>query len=158
LIIPVESQAYAKNNISLLKFGYRYSIINTEDIESGLGVGFSVLFYKLFVENKTNIRENTEDVDEALPIPVVNFYTVYNIWNRLALSVYFYLFGVNLGDYDGSLTDFGIELTYRIFNNIAAGIDYNVYKLDVLVKKSDGFDGVIDYLHKGIAVYLFYGL
>jgi hypothetical protein len=64
LIIPVNAQAYAKNDISLLKFGYRYSIVNTEDIESGLGVGFSFLFYKLFIENQSNIRENTEDVDE----------------------------------------------------------------------------------------------
>ena len=158
LIIPVNSQAYAKNDISLLKFGYRFSIVNTEDIESGIGLGFSVLFYKLFIENKSNIRENTEDVDETLPIPVFNFYTVYNIWNRLYLSVYLDLFGVNLGTYDGSLADFGIGLTYRIFNNIAAGIDYNVYNLDVRVEKSDGFTGVINYLHKGIAIYLFYGL
>lgn len=121
-------------------------------------MGFSVLFYKLFIENKSNIRENTEDVDETLPIPVFNFYTVYNIWNRLDLSVNFDLFGVNLGTYDGSLTDFGIGLSYRTLNNIASGIDYNVYKLDVHVNKSDGFDGMIDYLHKGIAIYLFYGL
>lgn len=158
LIIPVNSQAYAKNDISLLKFGYRYSIVNSEDFESGLGLGFSVLFYKLFVENKSNIRENTEDIDETLPIPVFNFYTVYNIWTRLFLSVYLDLFGVNLGTYDGSLTDFGVGVTYRFFNNFAAGIDYNVYKLDVHVEKSNGFDGVIDYLHKGIAIYLFYGL
>ena len=158
LIIPVNSQAYAKNDISLLKFGYRYSIVNTEDIESGLGLGFSVLFYKLFVENKSNIRENTEDVDAALPIPVFNFHTIYYIWNRLNISVYFDIFGVNLGAYEGSLADFGIGLTYRFFHNFGAGIDYNVYKLDVQLKKSDGFDGVIDYLHKGIAIYLFYGL
>ena len=29
-----------------------------------------------------------------------------------------------------------------------------MYKLDVHIEKSDGFEGVIDYLHKGIAVYL----
>ena len=158
LIIPVESQAYTKNDISLLKFGYRFSIVNTEDFESGFGLGFSILFYKLFIEHKSNIRENTEDVDETLPIPVFNFYTVYNIWNRLNLSVYFDIFGVNLGDYDGSLADFSLGLTYRIFDNFAAGIDYNVYKLDVHVEKSNGFNGVIDYLHKGIAIYLYYGL
>jgi hypothetical protein len=156
LIIPAKDQAYTKNDISLLKFGYRFSIINTEDIESGLGLGFSVLFYKLFIESKS--KENTEDVDEILPIPVFNFYTVYNIWNRLDLSVYFDLFGVNLGAYEGSLSDFGIGLSYRIFNNFGAGIDYNVYKLDVHVERSDGFNGVVDYLHKGIAIYLFYGL
>ena len=35
-------------------------------------------------------------------------------------------------------------------------LDYD--NIDFEAARADGFDGVIDYLHKGIAIYLFYGL
>jgi len=157
LIIPIGSQSYAKNDISLLKIGYRYSIVNTEEIESGIGLGFSILFYKLFVESKSTIRENTENVDQPIPIPILNIYTVYHIWNRFDFLFYADLFGISIDIYDGSLIDFALGIKYRIIDQLAAGINYNVYKLDVRIDNPKGFDGRIDYFHRGLTLYLFYG-
>lgn len=154
LIIPIGTEAYAKNNISLLKFGYRYSIVNLEKIESGVGLGFSMLFYYLFVENKILILENTEEVDVIIPIPIINFFSEYHIWKKFDLMLYIDLFGVNFDIYDGVLFDFALNAKYKIFEQLAVGIGYNIYKIDVRVENPKGFDGKIDYLHKGFAFFV----
>jgi hypothetical protein len=153
LIIPIGAEAYSKNDISLLKVGYRYSLVNSEEIESGFGLGFSILFYYLFVENKLLSRENTEEVDVALPIPIINFFSEYHIWNKFDLTLYIDMFGVNFDIYDGVLLDFALNAKYKITDQFAVGIGYNIYKIDVRVENPKGFDGKIDYLHKGFAIF-----
>jgi len=154
LIIPIGAETYTKNDISLLKVGYRYSIVNSEEIESGVGLGFSVFFYYLFVENKLLNRENTEEVDVALPIPIINFFTDYHIWKKFDLMLYVDLFGVNFDIYDGVLLDFALNAKYKITDQFAAGLGYNIYKIDVRVENPKGFDGKIDYFHKGFAFFI----
>lgn len=154
LIIPIGAETYTKNDISLLKVGYRYSIVNSEEIESGVGLGFSVFFYYLFVENKLLNRENTEEVNVALPIPIINFFTDYHVWKKFDLMLYIDLFGVNFDIYDGVLLDFALNAKYKITDHFAVGFGYNIYKIDVRVENPKGFDGKIDYLHKGFAFFV----
>jgi len=154
LIIPIGAESYTKNNISLLKVGYRYSIVNSEKIESGVGLGFSILFYYLFVENRLLNKENTEEVDTVLPIPIINFFTEYHIWKKFDFMLYIDLFGVNFDIYDGVLLDFALNAKYKITDQFAVGLGYNIYKIDVRVENPKGFDGKIDYFHKGFAIFV----
>ena len=88
-----------------------------------------------------------------MPIPIINFYTDYHIWEKLDLMLCVDLFGVNFDIYDGVLLDFALNIKYKIIDQFAVGLGYNIYKINVRVENPKGFDGKIDYFHKGFAIF-----
>ena len=112
-----------------------------------------MLFYYLYVENRIINIENKEEVDVIIPIPIINIFTEYHIWESFDLMLYIDLFGVNFDIYDGILLDFALNFKYKIINQFAIGVGYNIYKIDVRVENPKGFDGKIDYFHKGFALF-----
>jgi len=53
--------------------------------------------------------------------------------------LYIDLFGVNFDIYDGVLFDFALNAKYKIVEQLAVGIGYNIYKIDVRVENPKGF-------------------
>ena len=153
VVFPIGSIAIADEKFSLLKLIYNYSIVNSEDIESGVSVGFSLMNYALNAKKELLGIEEEVNVDETLPIPTVGFFTTYHLWKNFDLLFYLNFFSLKIDIYDGVLTDLAFAAQYKIIDHIRIGLGYNIFKIDVGVEGSQEFEGRIDYLHKGIAFY-----
>jgi hypothetical protein len=152
-VYPIGSVAIAEEKFNLFKLIYAYSIVNNEEIESGASVGISIMRY--FLDSKREILgfENKTDVDITLPIPVLGLHTIYHLWKKFDALFYLNFFSVKIDIYDGLLLDTGLGIQYFVIDQVALGLGFNVFKLDVFVDDPGEFQGRINYFHQGVAFY-----
>ena len=130
--------------------GYSYSFYRTKKAEMGLGVGLQVqdINLRLALVDGTE----TESRKVTAPLPVFGFRLDYAITPRLTTHGSLQLFVIDYGAYEGRLVDFGLDLEYRLFRNLALGVGYNAYLLD-LSAEGKRFRGEINYHFQGALLY-----
>ncbi|UCH65641.1 MAG: hypothetical protein JSW63_00465 [Ignavibacterium sp.] len=152
-VYPVGSVAIAEEKFDIFKLIYAYSIVNNEEIESGVSAGISIIRY--FLDSKREVLgfENKTEVDVTLPVPVLGLHTIYHLWKRFDALFYVNFFSVKIDIYDGLLFDAGLGIQYFLIDQVALGLGFNIFKLDVFVDDPGEFQGRINYFHQGIAFY-----
>jgi hypothetical protein len=157
-VYPIGSVAIAEEKFDLFNLIYAYSIVNNEEIESGASIGISIMRY--FLDSRRDVIgfENKIDVDITLPIPVLGLHTTYHLWKKFDALFYLNFFTVKIDIYDGVLWGAGLGIQYFLIDQIALGLGFNIFKLDVFVDDPGEFQGRINYFHQGIAFYALFTL
>ncbi|HEY8371046.1 MAG TPA: hypothetical protein VIM86_17225 [Thermodesulfobacteriota bacterium] len=132
--------------VNTYKLAYSYSFYRNDKVELGLSLGAHVQDLKVHLD-----RIGTPEVEDdqlTAPLPVFGFRLDYAITPRLTARGRIELFVIEYDRYSGSLTDFEVDLEYRLFRNLGIGIGFNTYQLDL---QSDGGDlrGMVDYRFYG---------
>lgn len=136
--------------VNTYKLGYSYSFYRNEKVELGLGLGAQVQDVTIRLSQAGGPETETRRV--TAPLPVFGFRLDYAITRRLTAHGTVQLFLIEYEKYSGRLTDVEVDLEYRLFRNLAIGVGYNAYQLD-LGAEGKRFRGEIDYRFNGVLLY-----
>jgi hypothetical protein len=141
---------------SLLAVSYSYSFVNLEKFEAWLGGGlnFQGLDTTAMVDLQGQGTQTFEEEAKAtVPIPTINFGMRYDFTKRLRMMAKQEMFGLDIGDYSGKLSNTRILAEYNITKNFGLGAGFERYSLEVDASGED-FDGSYDSSYTGLSLYL----
>ena len=153
-IYPVDAKVRSQFDFDVYELAYEYAFLRRETYElSGtIGLHYTDLSLELAAKASTSNGTLTADIREkasvGAPLPVIGLRGVWNLPYNLWLDAFAQYFALSLDEYDGSLTDYKIMLTWQPKKWVGLGIGYNQFSVDVDVDKTD-FRGSLDWSYKG---------
>jgi len=139
-------------------FFARHFASSGEKYEFGIGLGLHWLEIGAFIEgniilNGGGTAFRREAVEAKAPLPNIGAWYMYSVTPKLVLRGRFDWFSAAIGDYDGTLINAAAGANYQLFENFGIGLSYNLFNLDVGVKKSD-WRGKIETSYAGLFAYV----
>jgi hypothetical protein len=136
-------------NSNIYRLSVGYSFIKSTEGELGIVIGAHVTDFStsLAADSVGTVRRDT-----LAPLPTVGLYGAYAFTPRWLLSGRGDVFGLNYGDYDGTLVNVKAGLDYRVSRHFGVGAGYRYVNYDVNMTKTK-FTGNVSYEFNGPTVY-----
>jgi hypothetical protein len=152
--IPVGEEVYSFFDTQTLRFSYEYAFYNVPKAELGINVGLHITDIDLGISCVSCSDPNSsESAAFPAPLPVIGFNFRYKISHRWTFAGYNQHFMLDVGGFDGSLTDTRIGLSHHTFKNVGFGFGWNRIHMDVDVDVSD-YRGSLETKLEGIQAYV----
>jgi len=135
ITFPINSQVDSVLKFDIYKLNYQYSLFHNEKVELGALIGLFVMHINAGISS--NGLGGTNQAVTA-PLPVVGLFADYKFTPRFSIYYNYQLFSLDYDNkYKGSLSDFLLGLEYRLFRNVALGVAYNRFNVNLQAKGSD---------------------
>ncbi len=159
VVFGAGSNATTGLNFSVTRIFFGRQFDTRKSYEVGIGGGIHWLNIGSFIEGEILINGTSKSarrsVSAEAPLPNIGAWYKYSISPRWALRARLDLLSANVGDYDGLLLNSAVGVNFEAFEHFGIGVNYNYFKLDVGIEKSD-WRGDIETLYEGIYVYVSY--
>jgi hypothetical protein len=126
----VNDRVLSKADLRLLGFTYTRSLLKREKFEAGVGLGF----YLVDAEGRAEVRaRNIRELGNAVAVlPTLAVDMAWRITRRWSVTARAQYLGVEVDDVDGSFADYHLDVQYRWKPNLALGLGYTVFDIDVV--------------------------
>jgi hypothetical protein len=155
---PVNVRTRAEFSFSVYELAYEYAFLRRENYEvsGSFGLHYTELELALSAKVETSGGALQGDIKESgdvgAPLPVIGLRGLwalpYNFW----IDAQAQYFALSIDEYDGSLTDLRLMVSWQPKTWLGIGIGYNQFTVDVDVEK-DRFDGSLDWTYKGPMIF-----
>lgn len=134
IFIPAETKVETTFNFDVYRLEYLYSIVKERRTEVQLGAGFFIMPLQFETVIKTpGLNFNLPArADITAPLPVVELQLEIALSPRLILNQELALMYLKIGDFEGDITSFQLNLRYLIAKNIGIGAGWNKFDLNVV--------------------------
>jgi hypothetical protein len=148
-VFLVGTQLNAQFNTKVLSAGYGFSFNHDKDKQFGFRIGLNIQDLKVALESDRGlIAENAEVV---APLPTLGFNGGIRLAEKWKLKGDIGYFALNVGDYDGRITQATLAIYYDAFRNVGLTLGYQYFS--VLIKSEDvSWPGRVEYEYFGPAV------
>jgi hypothetical protein len=160
ITFPAGSSATTTFKNTVVPITYSYSFYKSRDSEFAGTVGLHWTKFELGVRGQSSTNEGVLDkkasADAAGPLPLLGLrfdYAFTPKWRVLTHAEYFALKVGGSTTYKGSMANLSAATEYDIFKNVALGVSYTYFSIDVDADDSD-WRGRIDYEYYGPALYV----
>lgn len=121
--------------------------------EFGAGLGIHWLKLGAFIEGEFYLSDQylgleRRNVSAAAPLPNVGAWYAYAWNNRWAANIRVDYFSASFKKYSGQFTNAGAGLVFQAWRNVAFGVEYNFFRLDVDIDSGDWL-GSADFTRDG---------
>jgi hypothetical protein len=150
-VFPISAELSTGLDLTIYKAAYTYHMLRRKKYRLGVTGGLYVADIAL----RLNLLESDEEErgDLTAPLPVFGLRGEYFFSDRWRASASAEWFGLEIGDYEGTLYDLLIGIDYRLGNHAAVGLGYNSVQIDVDATEEDlradlrwEYSGFIGYL------------
>lgn len=136
-----------ESNIYRVFFGRKF--VDRPRHQFGLGVGFHWLDFSLFAEGEFFLDDGTsvvgrESVSAAAPLPNLGAWYDHAFNERWALTSRLDFLSASIDEYSGSIANLSVGVNYQAWENVAFGVNYNYFDINVDVDKR-GWQGGVEY-------------
>ncbi|HTP06352.1 MAG TPA: hypothetical protein VMM54_14490 [Nitrospirota bacterium] len=112
------------------KINYQYSVYHNDKVELGASVGLHIMRISASVNAPDLIGATSEAV--TAPLPEFGLFADYKFTPRFSIFYSYQWFFINYEDkVRGGLQDFLFGLEYRVFRNVALGVAYNRFAMNL---------------------------
>lgn len=160
ITFPAGSSATTTFKNTVVPISYSYSFYKSRDAEFAGTVGLHWTKFELAVRGQSNtnvaVIDKEASADAAGPLPLLGLrfdYAFTEKWRVLTHAEYFALKVGGSTTYKGSMASLSAATEYDIFKNVALGVSYKYFSIDVDTDDSD-WRGRIDYEYYGPALYI----
>jgi hypothetical protein len=159
LIFGAGSSVAAGQEFTLTRIFFARDFAIEDQHEFGVGLGFHWLELGAFISGRIidgsgdEAAFRTESVSASAPLPNIGAWYVYSISPDWAFKSRFDWMSAKVGDYDGRLINASIGVNYQVFENAGVGLSYNLFDLDIGIRKN-GWKGQWDTTYQGPYAYL----
>jgi opacity protein-like surface antigen len=156
---PVNAQLTTGFDSDVYRLTVGYSFYHKDNVEIGAAIGLHATDFSVAVTGTGSVNGGppvggTVRRQEILaPNPTVGLYGSAVVAKNLTFSARLDYLSLNVGDYDGSLTNAQAGFAYQIMDNIAIGAMYRYVNYKVDVEKTD-YNGRLKYRFSGPALFL----
>jgi hypothetical protein len=153
-IFPVTARVKGEFNFDVYELAYQYAFLRRDSYElSGtIGLHYTELSLALSAKASASGGTLTGDVREegsvGAPLPVIGLRGVWSLPHNFWLDASAQFFALSIDEYDGSLQDYKLMLTWQPKKWLGLGVGYNRFAVDVDVDKTD-FSGSLDWAYEG---------
>jgi len=153
---PVNAELKAEFKFSIIELAYEYAFLKTDTYEVGgsIGLHYAGLEASLKAE-RTSTGETLNLSNEAsvdVPLPVIGGRGLWKLPNNFYVDAQAQFFALSIDEYDGSVQDYRLMLTWQPKPWLGLGLGYNSFKVDVDVDK-DNFNGSLDWTYDGPMIF-----
>lgn len=157
VIFEQGTNVVAGQDFALVRVFFGRDFATSERHDAGIGAGFHWLEIGAFIEGTVIINgerdSRRESVRVAAPLPNIGGWYRYSWDSKWAFRARLDWFSASVGEYDGTMTNASIGLSYQMFEHLGIGLNYNDFELDVGIRKSD-WNGSLRTSYEGLFVYL----
>ena len=153
---PVNANLEADFKFSVVELAYEYAFLRRDTYELGGTIG---LHYTTF---EAGLRAESTSTGQSLdlanrasvdaPLPVFGLRGLWKLPANLYVDAQAQYFALSIDEYDGSVQDYRLMLTWQPKAWLGVGIGYNGFKIDVDVEK-ERFDGALDWKYSGPMIF-----
>jgi len=156
-IFPVNARVDVEFDVSLFRVAYAYSFVLTEKtefagmlgfhwVDYGFGIRITDLSSKAPIGAKGSVASESGNVDG--PFPNVGLELRHAFTPNFRGQATIRWFDIELGDFDGSITDFSFGGTYQFNRTFGLALDWAWFEMDVGVNSND-WRGSLNYKYNG---------
>jgi len=157
-VIPVDTEVKAESSFDVYELAYEYAFVRGDDFEvaANIGLHYTDISLTLAAKASTSGGALDEDVKEeatlAAPLPVIGLRGTWALPYNFSIDASAQYFAVSIDEYDGSLQDYRIGVTWQPRRWLGVGLGYDRFSVDVDVEK-DSFTGALDWTYSGPMLY-----
>jgi hypothetical protein len=152
--IPVDELVESFVDTQTIRVSYGYSFYNVPKAELGINAGLHVTTFDLGLNCISCTSAESVDTERiTAPLPVLGFHFRYQISRRWSFAGYTQHFLLEVGDFDGSLTDTRISFSHHTFKNVGFGFGWNRIETDLDIDASE-YLMAIDHRLEGIQAFV----
>jgi hypothetical protein len=157
-VYPVGAKVKAEFNIDIYQVTYEYSFLKRDNYEVSAGIGLHYtgvsagLSARITGEGGTVDGALKGDNSVDLPLPVISLGGLWRLPQNFWVRGQAQLFALQIGDYDGTLQDLTVAVTWQPKPWLGLGLAYNYFAVDVDVDK-DRFKGNLDWVYDGPMIF-----
>jgi hypothetical protein len=161
-VFPVNLEVDSRLDLSIIELAYEYSFMRRENWELAGSFGIHNISIEAGLRGdlSTPGGGGTAEVEEVAegdgPLPVIGVHYFWHMGNNFYLDAQAQFFFLEIDNYDGSLQDYKLGVTWFPWNNVGIGIGYNefVTRLDI---EKDSFNGRLRVGYGGPLAYVTVG-
>jgi hypothetical protein len=157
-VIPLDTEVKAESSFDVYELAYEYAFVRGDDFEvaANIGLHYTDISLTLAAKASTSGGSLDEDVKEeatlAAPLPVIGLRGTWALPYNFSIDASAQYFAVSIDEYDGSLQDYRIGVTWQPRKWLGVGLGYDRFSVDVDVEK-DSFTGSLDWTYSGPMLY-----
>ncbi|HET9694760.1 MAG TPA: hypothetical protein VFP48_10250 [Steroidobacteraceae bacterium] len=153
---PIDAEVKAEFKFSIIELAYEYAFLRTDTYEVGgtFGLHYAGIEASLRADS-TSTGQSLEISNKAsvdVPLPVFGLRGLWKLPRDFYVDAQGQFFALSIDEYDGSVQDYRLMLTWQPKPWVGIGIGYNSFKVDVDVTK-DSFNGSLDWKYNGPMIF-----
>jgi hypothetical protein len=153
VVFPVGVKVDAEFNFDVYELAYEYAFLQREtyEIAGTIGLHYTSLSASLGAKSTTNDSLDADlkqqgDVDA--PLPVIGLRGIWTLPYNFFIDAGAQFFALSIDEYDGSLQDYRVMVTWQPKKWLGIGLGYNQFNVDVDVD-GNKFNGSLDWEYSG---------
>jgi hypothetical protein len=157
-VYPVNTTVTASLDEQILELAYEYAFYRTDTLE--LAGSFGVHTLKFEPKLSATITTTgggqtfqTSSADVTGPLPVLGFRALWDMSHNFYLDAMLQFFYISFDNFDGSITDGKLAVTWMPWRNVGFGVGWNSFYTRVDVSK-DSFDGKLKFGYNGAMAFV----
>jgi hypothetical protein len=151
--IPAGEAVSSFYETQTIRASYKFSLYNVPKAEIGVSFGLHTTLIDLGIACISCPTNLSESASFPAPLPVIGFNLRYQINRRWQFAGYSQHFLLEVGGFDGSMTDTRVHFSHHTFRNVGFGFGWNRITTDMSVDVNDYF-GSIDTNMDGLQAFL----
>ncbi|HEX6572636.1 MAG TPA: hypothetical protein VF055_11485 [Steroidobacteraceae bacterium] len=153
---PVNANLEAELKFSVVELAYEYAFLRRDTYELGGSIGLHYTTFDAGLRAKSTSTGQSLDLSNEAsvnaPLPVIGLRGLWKFPANLYVDAQAQFFALSIDEYDGSVQDYRLMLTWQPKSWLGVGIGYNSFKIDVDVEK-DRFNGSLDWTYDGPMIF-----
>jgi len=157
-IYPVDARIEAEFSFTVIEAAYEYAFVKRDryELDGSIGLHYTSLDSSLKARAEFSGGTLTEDISNSasadLPLPAFGLRGIWDLTHNFWLDATAQYFALSIDEFDGSLQDYRVMVTWQPKKWLGVGLGYNHFKVDVDVDKSD-FEGSLDWTYSGPMIF-----
>ena len=153
LVFPANLPLSSYFNVDVYSFSYAYSLLHDEKKELTFSFGLQFQDIQMGIAGNLGPGFIREDSDVFLPLPTFGASFDYAFSDKWIFSSLIGVFGLDLdlgddSEFAGEITQINAGIIYKAFKNVAVGLKYNYFRVDVDIADPSWL-GALEYEYRG---------
>ena len=159
VVFQVGANLQGLMDLDVIRLGYRYDVWRDRRTEVGVSIGAHTMLVDFQLSGVAEVDgmgppvDATRSARAAAPLPVLGTYLSWAVADRWQLYVTNEFFVVKFDQFEGALIDNQIVIEYQIMDQVALGVGYNRFLIDMTIS-DDSFRGDLEYTYNGLLFFL----
>lgn len=155
---PVNAKVKGEFDFDVYELAYEYAFLRRPSYEltGTIGLHYTDLSLALSARGSVNDGQISGDIRKeasvGAPLPAFGLRALWTLPYNLSLDASAQYFALSIDEYDGSLADYKVVLTWQPKKWLGLGIGYNQFGVDVNIGK-DKFNGSLDWSYRGPMIF-----
>jgi hypothetical protein len=151
---PVNAKVNAEIGFDIYELAYEYAFLkrDTYELDGSIGLHYASLSSSLSAKASTSGGSLSGDVKREgsvdAPLPVIGVRGLWALPHQFFIDAGAQFFALSIDQYDGSLQDYRVMVTWQPKKWLGIGLGYNQFNVDVDVD-GDKFNGNLNWKYRG---------